>query len=81
MDAPKVVGRRPPNPVRFPHVINVAVSVEIADALERARLSFVGLGSTASDVVRLALFEWLSARGFHQSTNGKHEEQTHHAAR
>lgn len=57
-------GRRSGNPVRFPHVLNVAVSTEINDALERARLSFGALSYTPSDVTRLALFEWLKSKGY-----------------
>lgn len=54
-------GRREP---RFPNIVNVAVSREISDGLGRVCNSFqAGLGYTPSDIVRLALFEWLAARG------------------
>ena len=69
--------RRAANAVRFPAVINVAAPQEIADALERVRLSFAALGYTDSDIVRLALYEWLTARGALQPKNGHQQEQAH----
>jgi len=71
--APKATRkRRAPNPVRFPVALNVNISPDISAALTRARQSFSGLGYTDSDLVRLALFEWLSAKQFLQPSNGRH---------
>ncbi|HEY6258214.1 MAG TPA: hypothetical protein VIY51_20725 [Xanthobacteraceae bacterium] len=66
-------GRATPNPTRFPRIVNICVSTEIGDAVDRAKQSFAGLGYTESDVVRLALFEWTSAKGYfrHHSGNGQ----------
>jgi hypothetical protein len=64
--------RRTPNPIRFPHALNVNVSPQIAEALTRARQAFQGLGYTDSDIVRLCLYEWLSAKQFLQPSNGRH---------
>jgi hypothetical protein len=66
-------GRVTPNPVRFPKIVNVAVSQEIGAALDRAKMQFCGLGYTESDIVRLALFEWAGAKGFLVPLNGKKE--------
>jgi hypothetical protein len=61
---------RTPNAIRFPHSLCVNVSPEISAALTRARQSFSGLGYTDSDLVRLALFEWLTAKRFLEPSNG-----------
>lgn len=66
--------RRAPNEARFPVIVNVAVSQQIGDAIGALRQSYAGLGYTSSDVVRLALFEWLSAKGAIQPSNGKHQQ-------
>ena len=75
----KAAGRRAPNPVRFPHVLSVCVSPEINGALEAVRDSFAALGYTSSDIVRLALFEWLSARAIRRPHNGQHHQEHVHA--
>jgi hypothetical protein len=62
--------RREPNRIRFPVALNVNISPDISAALTRARQSFAGLGYTDSDLVRLALFEWLSAKRFLEPSNG-----------
>jgi hypothetical protein len=64
VETAKPAVRRQPNPVRFPHLINVAVSTPIAEGLARAKSAFNGLGYTDSDIVRRALHDWLHAQSF-----------------
>lgn len=59
---PAGVAPRRRREVRFPDLLNVAITREITGGLNRVCSSFGGL-YTVSDVARLALCEWLAARG------------------
>jgi hypothetical protein len=79
-EQPKRRGRkarkvRPPNPIRYPVAIGFNTSLEMGEALERAQRSYpTNLCLSRSDVLRIAVHEWLGAKAFlqpvHQQTNG-----------